>query len=52
MAVILLRRAKTSENRYCQDFMKSAGGISASTNVDWSALVFHPMKTEAAVEIL
>lgn len=44
-------RAKTPENRYFQDFTKSAAGISASTNVDWYTPVFHPTETEAAVEI-
>jgi len=45
-------RPQTPENRYFQDFTKTAAGITASTNVDWYKATFHPTETEPAVEIL
>lgn len=45
-------RAKTQANLYFEDFMKSAEGISASTNIDWYAPEFRLTTAEAAVEFL
>ena len=45
-------RAKTPENLYFEEFIKTVEGISASTNIDWYTPAFQPRNTEAAVEIL
>ena len=45
-------RPKTPSNLYFLDFVKSATGISATTNVDWYEPNLKPKPSEAAVEIL
>jgi hypothetical protein len=44
-------RPQTPANLYYEDFVKSADGISASTNTDWCTPAFNPTKAEAAVEL-
>jgi hypothetical protein len=45
-------RPKTPSNLYFLDFVRSATGISATTNVDWYEPNLKPRPSEAAVEIL
>jgi len=45
-------RPKSAKNLYFEEFVKSAEGITVSTNIDWYTPTYSPKSTEAAVEIL
>jgi hypothetical protein len=45
-------RAKTAENLYFMDFVKTAGAVVATTNVDWYVPELKPGLNFPAVEIL